>query len=178
MEPQYCPICMAGSMGLQMMEQVRVGTATIDDLAIYFNCNIVDVAEHYASHSTAVAVTEFNNRKIELINHPDKLLDKLYNMISYMEELTEHYKHDEDLKYERSTVETILKIFQRLESVVMRSAELQGFIKQPQNTTNIAVIDSTVGEKVDKILEVIRDTDICGDCKVKILNELDVKGLL
>jgi hypothetical protein len=60
----------------------------------------------------------------------------------------------------------------------MKSAELQGFVKTPTNTTNIAVIESSVSEKIDAILNVVRDSDICSDCKIKILDELDVKGLL
>ena len=178
MDPQFCPICTSGAMGIEMMEKVRLNQATIQDLANYYNMSLADVAEHYASHSAEVALACFNERRIALIDSPEKLVDKLYSMIAYMEELTEHYSHDEDLKYERSTVETILKIFQRLESVIMKSAELQGFIKTPTNTTNIAVIESNVSEKVDNILGIIRDSDICADCKIKILDELDVKGLL
>jgi hypothetical protein len=140
--------------------------------------SLEDVAEHYATHSAEVALACFNERRIALIDTPEKLIDKLYSMIAYMEELTEHYSHDQDLRYERSTVETILKIFQRLESVIMKSAELQGFIKTPTNTTNIAVIESSVSEKVDSILNTIKDSDICAECKIKILDELDVKGLL
>lgn len=165
-------------MGIELMEKVRTNQATIQDLATYYNMDLEDVAEHYATHGAEVALACFNERRIALIDSPEKLIDKLYNMIAYMEELTEHYSRDEDLKYERSTVETILKIFQRLESVIMKSAELQGFVKTPTNTTNIAVIESSVSERIDAILDVVKDSDICTECKIKILNELDLKGLL
>jgi hydrogenase maturation factor HypF (carbamoyltransferase family) len=95
-----------------------------------------------------------------------------------MEEIVDHYGDDPDMKYERSTVDMILKVFKQMESTIMKSAELQGFVKQPTQTTNIAIVESTVSERVDNILGIIKDAPICDDCKILILDELEDKGFL
>jgi len=160
------------------MTDVRDGKATISDMANYYSVSIEDIAEHYSSHDINT-ITDLVTTKINaIIDTPDTALTKLGTMINYMEEIVDHYAEDPDMRYERSTVDMIIKIFKQMESTIMKSAELQGFIKQPTQTTNIAVIETSVSERITGILTIIQDAPICDECKIKLLDDLEERGYL
>lgn len=160
------------------MNDVKQGKATLDDMANYYSIDLVDIAAHYSEHDINTVTDIIVSKTNAIISSPDLILTKLASMIVYMEEIVDHYGDDPDMKYERSTVDMILKVFKQMESTIMKSAELQGFIKQPTQTTNIAVIETSVSERVDGILGIIKDSPICDNCKILILDELEEKGFL
>lgn len=178
MDQTFCPICNSGTIGIKWMNDVRENKATLEDMASYYSCSLQDIAAHYAEHNINTVTDIIVKKTTDIISSPETVLEKLASMIVYMEEIVDHYGDDPDMKYERSTVDMILKVFKQMESTIMKTAELQGFTPRPTQITNIAVTEASVSERVNGILGIIKDSAICDECKLLILDELEEKGYL
>jgi len=172
-----CPICRSGMIGITFIKRLRDPNDPLfaQDICDKFHCTYDDLIEHLTQHEVQTVLREVDGRNREIMSSPDALVNKIAEMVNHIDDYIEYLQMDEDLKYERSMMEMFIKFSDQMTKNIKLLGEFMGRTGQStQIKQNILVIEQNYA----CLMGIIKDVDICTECKVKLLDEIDNNNLL
>lgn len=167
-----CKLCNASPL---VTKHLLNGKLSIDDVMIEYHMTEEEIMDHLNTHQIERIQPPRINDSLKRLNpNPtqDEITAYLYNLINELQNWIEWMQENEEM--DKSTIEMLLKIVDRIMKGVDSAAKIQGIISDGVNyQTNYVQVQGDM-----KMLTNVITNQLCDHCKMKVLDVMENQKLL
>ena len=153
-----CRICDAGEIGTTWTREVMLGSKSMEEMAVRFECDIDEVELHVNTHELIIRPKPDSDN----VMSDEFYMDKLLRILRQLESFTSEMMIQEG--FDKGMVDSLTKLTKEVRTTVITIAEFQGRMDRATTIVNVQNVEN----KILKLTNVLVG-EVCEECMEKII---------